>query len=74
MPEVMFQVVAFGLENVERLVLDLPACPATGGEFGDVVLADRSISDEAVAVINFAGGIDGLDPQPVDHQCVFAVA
>src|SRR5882757_9096107 len=39
--EAMLKVVTTGLQNVERLVLDLPACAATGGEFGDVVRADR---------------------------------
>jgi hypothetical protein len=31
MPEVVFQVVALGLENVERLVLDLPTGTPAGG-------------------------------------------
>ena len=35
-PEIVFQVVALGLQGVERLVFDLPACPATGGQFATV--------------------------------------
>ena len=48
--EVVLKVVALVLQDVERLVLDLPSGPAAGGEFGDVVAADRQIGDEAVAI------------------------
>src|SRR3954471_1668321 len=29
--EAVLEVIALGLEDVERLILDLPPCPATGG-------------------------------------------
>ncbi len=35
--EAVLQVVSLGLENVEGLVLDLPAGAAAGGEFGDIL-------------------------------------
>lgn len=38
-PETVLKVVASGFQNVGRLILDLPACAATGGEFGDVFVA-----------------------------------
>jgi hypothetical protein len=39
--EVVLEVVAALLENVEPLVLDLPARPAVGRDLGGVVLIDR---------------------------------
>jgi hypothetical protein len=48
--EIVLEVVAVGLEDVEGLVLDLPAGAAAGGEFGDGFGADRQVGDEAVGV------------------------
>jgi hypothetical protein len=56
--------IAVGLENVERLVLDLPPRPAAGGEFNDRVRTDRQIGDEAVAIRRLAPGVDDLDVKP----------
>ena len=67
-PEIVLQVVAPGLENVERLVLDLPARPAAGGQFDDRVAIHRQISDEAVAIGNRPLCIGDLDLQPVDRH------
>src|SRR6266436_999041 len=73
-PEIVFEVVSVGLEDVESLVLDLPAGTAAGGDFGDVVPVDREIGDEAVVIGTFSGGIADLDFEPVDQQSVLAVA
>ena len=72
--EIVLEVVAVVLEDVEGLVLDLPARAAAGGEFGDVVTIDRQVGDEAVAVGQLAGGVGDLDLQPVDREGVGAVA
>src|SRR3954447_15498828 len=49
-PEVVFEMVAVVLQNVEAFVLDLPARPATGGEVDHRVGANLEVGDEAVAV------------------------
>src|SRR5208282_847998 len=59
--ETVLKVVALVLQNVERLILDLPPCPATGGEFDDSVGTDGQIGDEAVAIGRLALGVDDLD-------------
>jgi hypothetical protein len=41
--EAVLKVIAVGLEDVERLVLDLPPRPAAGGEFDDRVSTDRQV-------------------------------
>jgi hypothetical protein len=46
--EAVLKAVALGLEDVERLILDLPPGPAAGGEFDDGVGADGQIGDKAV--------------------------
>src|SRR3954454_19758993 len=43
--EIVLEVVAVGLEDVEGLVLDLPAGPAAGGELGDRAGGDGQISE-----------------------------
>ena len=68
MSEAVLKVVALVLQDVERLVLDLPSRPAAGGQFDDGVGADRQIGDEAVAICRLAPGIDDLDLEPVDRQ------
>src|SRR3954451_16936464 len=72
--EAVLEVVALGLEHVERLVLDLPSRPATGGQFDDGTGADRQIGDAAVAIRRLAPGVDDLDREPVDPERVLAVA
>jgi hypothetical protein len=64
--EVVLEVVALGLEDVEGLVLDLPAGAAASGQFGDCVRSDRQVGDEGVAVGALAGGVEGLNGEPVD--------
>ena len=48
--EIVLDVVSLGLENVEGLVLDLPAGATAGREFGDIVGPDRQVGNETVAV------------------------
>ena len=60
-PEVVFEIVAVVLQDIEAFVLDLPAGAATGGQFGHRVGADLEVGDEAVAVCDGAGGVDDLD-------------
>src|SRR5260221_1396701 len=72
--EVVLEVVAVVLENVEALVLDLPARPAAGREFGDVIPVDREVGDEAVAVGQLALGVGDLDLQPVDRHGVIGTS
>ena len=50
MAEVVLEMVAVLLEDVEGLVLDLPAGACAGGEFGDVVGAHVEAGDEGAAV------------------------
>ncbi len=71
MSEAVLKVVAVGLEHVEGLVLDLPAGPAAGGQFGDGVLRDREIGDEAIVIGSLALGIEDLDGKPVDCDGIF---
>ena len=68
--KIVFEVVSVGLQDVESLVLDLPAGAAAGGDFGDVVPVDREIGDEAVVIGPLSGGIADLDFKPVDQQSV----
>src|SRR3954470_15208651 len=49
-PKVVFEMVAVILQDIEALVLDLPARPATGGEVDHRIGADLEVGDEAVAV------------------------
>jgi hypothetical protein len=49
-PEVVFEVIAVVLEDVECFVLDLPAGAAASDEVGDGLSVDRQVGDEAVAV------------------------
>src|SRR5271157_5296482 len=72
--EAVLKVVALVLQNVERLVLDLPPRPATGGKVDDRVGTDGQVGDEAVAVCRLAAGVDDLELEPVDRQRVLAVA
>src|SRR3954464_2543233 len=66
--EIVLEIVSVVLQDVEAFVLDLPACPATGGQVDHCVGTDVEIGDEAVAVGDLTGGVDDLDHQPVDGQ------
>ena len=73
MAETVLKVVTTGFQNVERLVLYLPACAATHGEFGDVLPGYRQVGDEAVPVSELAGRVNDLNFQPVDRQGILGV-
>jgi len=72
--EVVLKVVTLVLQDIERLVLDFPPGPATGGKFDDGVGTDGQIGDKVVAIRRLALGIDDLDLEPVDRQRIPAVA
>ena len=74
MSEIVFEVVSVGLEHVEGFVLDLPARPATRGDFGDIAGVDVQIDDEAVVISPFTRGIEDFDGDPGDGQSVIGVA
>lgn len=54
-PEVVFEIVAVILQDIEALVLDFPSGAAAGGEVDHRVGADLEVGDEAVAVGDGAG-------------------
>ena len=66
--EVVFEVVAVLLEDVEGLVLDLPSGAGAVGEFGDVVVVDVEAGEEGAAVGDGAVGSGAGALQPVDAQ------
>ena len=70
----LFEVVAVRLEDVEGLVLDLPAGAGAVGEFDDVVAVDVEAGGGGAAVGDGAVGFGAGDLQPVDAQGVVAVA
>ena len=43
MPEIMLEVVAFGFQRVERLVLDLPARPPSRSHGRGMATIDRQV-------------------------------
>ena len=49
-PEIVLEIISFGLEHVERLVLDLPSGAPAGREFGDVAGRYREVRDEVVGL------------------------
>jgi len=67
MPEVALEVVSAGLEDVEGLVLYLPARPPAGGQFGHGVRRDREICDEAVVVGPLSLVVEDFDGEPGDR-------
>ena len=70
----MLEVVSVGLEDVEGLVLDLPAGTAAGGELGDGLGGDRQVGDEAVVVGSLSLGVEDLDGEPIDAEGILAGA
>jgi hypothetical protein len=72
--ETVFEIVARGLQDVERPVLDLPPRAAASGAFGGVLPIDPQVGDETVPVSDVTGGISDLDLKPVDRDGVLGVA
>src|SRR3954467_6602667 len=73
-PEVVFEMVAVVLQDVEAFILDFPAHPATGGEVDHRVGRDVEVGDETVAVCDGAGGVDDLDHESVDGHGISIAA
>ncbi len=71
--EVVLHVIAVVFQYVERLVLDLPACPGGVGQRLDVVRGGFDGGDEAVLIGGFPA-ILYLHREPVHLQCVSGVA
>src|SRR4051812_13481241 len=55
--EVVLEVVAVGLEDVEAFVLDLPSGPSAGHDLGDGVAGDGQRGHESAAVRDLALGV-----------------
>ena len=73
MPEIMFEIVSAGLENVEGLVLDFPSGPAAGGQVGNGFSGHRQVGYEGIVIGPAPLGIQNFDGEPVDDQGVFGV-
>ncbi len=71
--EVVLHVIAVVFQYVERLVLDLPACPGGVGQRLDVVRGGLDGGDEAVLIGGFPAVLY-LHREPVHLQCVSGVA
>src|SRR3982751_533186 len=72
--EIVLEVVAVGLEDVEGLVLDLPPGAAAGGEVGDRAGGDGQISDEGIVIGAVSRAVEDLDGEPVDAEGIGAGA
>jgi len=73
MSEVVFKVVAFGLEGVVVLVFDLPASAPRGGHDLDIVFVEAPIGDPSVAVEDIAFLVADCQLAPVDLQSVVTI-
>src|SRR5580658_7407381 len=73
--EIVFEIVAVVLENIEGFVFDFPSCAATRREVDDGVWTDGEIGDEAVAICGLSGRVDDFDSEPGECQyfCVWGV-
>jgi hypothetical protein len=72
--EIVFEFVAVIFHHVEGLVLDLPARPAAGGDFGDARLVDRQAGHPGDGIFDAAVAVENLQTDPVDQHGVLAVA
>ena len=70
--EVVFEVIALGLERVVVLVFDLPPGAARGDDRGHVLLGDFEVGHPTVAVNDFAVVVGHGHFAPVDLQGVLA--
>ncbi len=70
----MFEVIAFGVEDVMVLVFDFPARPARRHQADDVIVRDGVAGGKGVVVEAIALTIGGGQFAPVDPQGVVAVA
>ena len=74
MAEIVFELVAVIFHHVEAFVLDLPARPAAGDDFGDILFRDGKARDPCHGIFDAALCIDDLEAYPVDEHGVLAVA
>ena len=72
MTEVMFQVIALGLERIIVFVFDFPTGAAGGGKGGDVLVGDREIGYPAIEVEHLALGVGLGEFTPVDPEGILA--
>lgn len=72
--EVVFELVAVIFHHVEAFVLDLPAGPAAGDDFGDILFRDGKARDPRHGIFDVALCIDDREADPVDEHGVLAVA
>jgi hypothetical protein len=74
MPEVVFQVIALGLQDIVILVFDFPACSSDLGKLGNIGNCDLVIGYETVLIQNLTGIFMRDDQfQPVDLQGIAAI-
>ena len=66
--------VVVGLEDVEALVLDLPACPGAGDDFAHGVAGDGQRGHEDAVIGRLAFCVRDGDAEPVDQHRVVVVA
>lgn len=71
---VVLKAIAFGLERIVVLVLDLPAAAPCGDDGDDVVLVQRNGAGPSVAVEHLARGIARGQFAPADLEGIVAVA
>lgn len=72
--EIVFEVVAVVLENVDAFVLNLPSQPGTGAEAGDALAGDWQRGHEDVDVGDLALGVRNGNADPIDETAILAVA
>ena len=71
--EVVFEVIALGLEGVVVFVLDLPASPARGDDALHVLVGEGEVGDEGVEVEDFSLVVGHGQFAPVDFEGVVSV-
>ncbi len=72
--EVVLEVVAVGLEDVEALVLDLPACPGAGHDLAHGAAGDGQRGHEGAVIGRLAASVGDGDAGLVDQHRVPAAA
>ena len=74
MAEVVFEVVAVVLEDVEAFVLDFPPCPGASRDLDDVLACDLERGDEGAVIGRLALGVADGDADPSDIEGVLSLA
>src|SRR5208283_4775045 len=72
--EIVLEFVAVIFQNVEALVLDLPARATAGDDLGDIVFRDGKAGHPRHRVFDLALGVEDLEADPVDQYRILAVA